>query len=526
MGTVDPLVKTSVIAAINRLQETSQLDSANIKALADLYDVAESNVRRWARLTTDNIDPSQDKRKTGKAPELGRDIKTLLVRHGSMKGAWAEAHAANLYPWSYQSFTRACNRLDPALLAGLLRGRQDMIDALPVMAYPVAARNEVWAIDHTQSDVRIVHNRTGTIIRPWVTVIRDKGTRAVMAVRYTPERVNSHHFLATLASAILGYTPTGQPAGTVGGRPASVLVDNGAENTAEHVVKGLLRLGTTVLPTTPGHSWQNGSAENIIGIFQRQFERIQPGYVASGKTVTGSMRAVADTYAEQDVDTLLHLDVLQQRAQQWAIAYNTTAGADGNAPVSLWLDDPTTVDFPSEAELRWALLKVKGLYAVTKNGMSVNKIAYQSADLTRYIGRGKLLTVRHLPGATEWIDVWDGDTYICRAWAKSSLPPEEQNKITARRRSISAQVNAAEKRSQAMRDTDADNAVSDSTDPSDPLECDTAAPVRKRDRTSRVPRQPKKRSDRPDKRNRDLDALVIEKFAHLTNHEITGKDSL
>lgn len=489
MVQIDPMIKQATVAAVARFSQEGRLAYADAVHISKVYDVSVTTLNRWAQQLAVGETPGTDKRRTRNKLAISAEVMALIAHHGALKPAWRQAHDTGLFAGSYSTFSRACDDLDPAVKAGLLRGRDDMISRLPMMAYPKVARNDIWVLDHSLSDVRVITSQgRATIARPWVTIIKDKSTRSIMAVRYVASRPNATQLVSTFASAVLGYTPTDDDC-FVGGLPQSTLMDNGGENTAMHLIEGLARLGTAVLPTTPGHSWQNGSAENIIRVFQRQFERQQPGYARAGKDVDGNLRFVDTTYAQQDPDDLLTLEVLQARALQWAREYNRTAGTDGNSPMQLWAQDDTEIETCDEADLRWAMSVSKGKYAVTKNGMYVNKREYQSAALTKYVGRGKRLTVRSFPGVTEWIETWEGDTFVCRAYLKSHMPVGEQRKVISRRKKVVAAVAAAERASELERSGQAGEEADRADDPDhssesapDALDLGVAGPTRRRTR--------------------------------------------
>lgn len=455
---MNKLRKNAAIAALRVcLRDHQMATSADIRSIATTYGFKRDTLRRWARDLECGGNPRIDERAERARYSLSGEALAVIAHYGYLKGAFNECQTRGLFDGSYRSFARAFGALDPAAQAGLLRGRKAMVALQPVMAYPLVGKNSIWVMDHTTSDVRTVSDTGQRVFRPNITIIRDKATSVVFTIMVINCRPNTETVVAGMAASMYGTTvagPGGEPI-FVGGRPEAVLVDNGGENTSDSLIDGLAELGVSLMSTTPGHSWQNGAAENIIGKYQREVEWNAPGYVRAGQGTDGEPKYVARTYDEQDVDNLLSINELRRRATTWAIRHNSTPGADGKSPLQRWAADSEPVEQVSMDEIRLAMLVSDKPHAVTKNGVHFRNREYHAADLAEYIGKGSLLTVRHLPGVVDWIEMFDGDRFIARAHLKITMPVSEQARIHARRRDVERQVRSAETSSLARRSTDA-----------------------------------------------------------------------
>lgn len=525
MGRVDPVVRASATAALQRLTDSDgRVSWSDIRKVAGLFGLADHTVYRWARTLEEGHDPRIDKRVVRHKQELPVEVQTLIVHHRTLKGAHRAAVDGGLYTGSYRKFLRDVDALPPALKEGLRNGRTALIERLPMMSYPLVGRNETWVLDHTQSDVRVLAPRSNCLTRPWVSILKDKGTRVVLAIHISEEKTRAADVVGLVAAAMLQATGLGGEA-TIGGRPESLLFDNGAENMADVIVRGAAILGIAVLPTTPGHSWQNGSAENINRLYQEQCEAALPGYVNGGNSVDGGLRFTKDTYAEEDPDKLLTVEALTAKAVAWAIAYNQTPGGDGRSPLQRWQDaDETPIVTVTDDEVAFAMSVAERKHTVTKNGIYFRNREYQAAFTAQYVGRGKVLTIRYLPGVTDWIDCYDGDVRVGRAYLKATLPRSEQSAIIRARQSATAKVRVAEQESVRMRQAEA---AGDNPDARiSPL--DRRNPHHGKQKTKRAQYGGGAQSDRDVKRMSDHQAAAIARFGNLdlplTDDGVHGED--
>lgn len=469
MGRIDPAIRVSATTALRRMADSDGRISWNVVCrVAELHDVAVHTVYRWSRALAAGESPEVDKRVVRKAREFAPEVLTLIAHHATLGAAHRAAVGDGLYAGSYRQFLRDVDALPPAVRAGLQDGRDGLVARMPTMSYPLVGRNETWVLDHTMSDVRVLATRSNRLLRPWVSILKDKATGVVLAIHVSDDKTRATDVVGLLAAAMLQQTGLGGDT-PVGGRPESLLCDNGAENMADIIVRGAALLGIAMLPTTPGHSWQNGSAENINRLYQDQCESTLPGYVRGGKAVDGGLRFTENTYKQENPDKLLTLDGLTARAVAWAKTYNTTPGKDRRSPLQRWNDDDAEPIVPvTDDEVTLAMSVSGNKYAVTKNGIYFRNHEYQAGFTANYVGRGKVLTIRYLPGVTDWIDCYDDGRKVGRAYLKAMLPRSEQSVIIRARQAMTAKVRTAEQESVRMRQAEAIGDTPD--DPVSPTE--------------------------------------------------------
>jgi hypothetical protein len=105
--------------------------------------------------------------------------------------------------------------------------------------------------------------------------------------------------------------------------------------------------------------------------------------------------------------------------------------ANGMTAFEKWLADPTPIEPISPASML-ANLTVSGeTRVVNKSGIRHRGVDYISVALSKY--RKRELSVRYLPSVRDWIEVFDGNTYVGRAWRADTLSEAERNRILLER---------------------------------------------------------------------------------------------
>lgn len=461
MTRINPVQRTAAIRLLTQLlQNPDEVDP--VGQIATSFSLQRSTVATWKRKIQRGVDPEADLRSAKRREALSQELLALVAHHAQIKRAHASAVAGGRYESSYDTFRRQFFEHDQPTRRGVLFGRKELIKTQPVMRYPTVRRGEVTVMDHTRSDVRCLHPRSKTAVRPWVSILADKGTGVVLGVHLRWDPPDAEWVAAILAASmqtrLVPLTDSPDDLVTLGGRPGAVLVDNGPENTGNLVVELVARLGVALATTTPGHPWQNGLAENFNRQYQQAVEHPAPGYVRAGQDVNGDSRYVTALPADQPLDDLLIRQELQGRADQWADDVNRTKGKDGLTPLQRWHQSGEIREV-TDAELRVASLRgAKRAYAYTKNGLRFQGRDYQGPGLTDYIGKGSVLGVRYMPNSPQFVDVYDGDRFLVRAEDVDRLSASMQSLLIAQRRRATGRVAEAEQESLLKRRRDADEA--------------------------------------------------------------------
>ena len=212
MARIDPLIRTQVIASLQViLDREGTVGWATIRRIGDLYGIPDRTVYEWVQRLAAGDDPQVDRRKEkATRQDLPPGVLSALAHHSTLSAAHKAAVAQGVYSGSYRQFVRDVDRLPPALRGGLADGKDAMIRLLPTMAYPLVGRNETWVLDHTQSDVRCVVPRGSHLVRPWVSILKDKGTRVVVAIGVSADRTRATDVVGLLAAAMLQQTGLGR----------------------------------------------------------------------------------------------------------------------------------------------------------------------------------------------------------------------------------------------------------------------------------------------------------------------------
>jgi len=339
---------------------------------------------------------------------------------------------------SYRTFLRRIDNIHPAVRAHAKGGYKSAISNMLYVSNQTPHRNHTWGIDSTQADVRVVPPGSLKPIRPWITVVVDRGTGMMMAVLPAVHAPNATTTSVALTMSANGNMNDSFDEGFVGGLPVVVVFDNGKENLNNTVRDGCMRLNVIAVPTAPRTPWHNGSAERAHLTIKNQFLSLLPGTTVGGENSEGKRRFTPDAGVEVQPGTttagghgLLHFNVFACELEKFRVRFNNTPGSDGLSPMQRWMADKTPLAAIDPRVMLAHMARLDRQRTVNKAGILFKGNYYADDLLAPY--RKKLLSVRYLPHVTDWIEVFDGHTYICRAYLSGSLPPEERDAIMLER---------------------------------------------------------------------------------------------
>lgn len=333
---------------------------------------------------------------------------------------------------SYPTFARAFKNLPPSIRDGILDGWDAMAKRQVYLSMAAPHRNHTWHLDHTEADVW-VSIRGGNIIRPHVSIVRDNATSMRLAAVAYIGRPNEDSICDLLATAAMSreyQTPNGLV--TVGGLPVQLVLDNGMEHFAEAVTKGALMLGVVINPTKALDKHQNGPAESTFSGLNKQLFKALPGYKKGGNGDDGQP-LVAPKYADKvDPDTVLTFESFQKHLDRWLVDMNTKQRLHrlgDQPPLVAWADDPTVIRDTPEETIRAMMQRETTGRVVNAEGIRFRGVDYVAPELGYYRERGLRLTVRYLKRETRFIEVFDGDTWVCRAIDRTLLTESQRRAI-------------------------------------------------------------------------------------------------
>lgn len=438
---------------------------AGLQAVADTNGISLSSLRRIlaaekasdmpAATPADSLSAAHRAALVG-LDGLNEEQKMLLacgMGGGSSRTAhqWACAHIG--YAKSYRQFMRDIDKLDPALRAGMEGGWTALVDERLYLSTTAPHRNHAWHMDHTQADIYVLPDRGGEPFRPWVTIIVDKATNMYLALEAWDGRPNSDRVATTLTRAATGDWSGHDTPLTVGGLPVMLVMDNAAEHLSDAMRQGCLKLGIVAAPTTPHHSWENGVAEVAHLCVTQDFLATMPGYTGAGTDKQGDPRFSPTPDGSGGYRTpmqLLRFSQFRALLEEYRISRNATkADSNGRTPLDRWKADPTPLTPMEPALMRSYMTQADRAHTVNKAGIRFRGVDYTCRALAPY--RRKKVNVRYMNTVTDWIEVFDGNAYIGRAWRADRLPEAERLAVLEQRKKTTKEFRELEQRTRQTR---------------------------------------------------------------------------
>ncbi|MDP3950816.1 Mu transposase C-terminal domain-containing protein [Microbacterium sp.] len=506
--------KTAVLSALLAYKESygGRVPNFVVDQMAQKACVGPRQLRRWVNEVEQAKSDDATVDDTTAQPKSARPVKgspfTITEEHLVTVRSTLNIKAAHalLFPeakrgqtgWvSYPTFARAFKNLPPSLRDGVLGGWDAMAKAQVYLSMAAPHRNHSWHLDHTEADVW-VSIRGGSIIRPHVSIVRDNATSMRLAAIAYLGRPNEDSICDLLATAALPREyKTSNGVVAVGGLPVQLVLDNGLEHFSEAVTRGALMLGVAINPTKAFYKHLNGPAESTFNGLNNQLFKALPGYKKGGNGDDGQP-LIAARYADQvDPDSVLTMESFQKHLDKWLVNMNTTQKVHrlGNqTALTAWNDDPTVIRDAPEETVRAMMLRSKTQRVVNAEGIRFRGVDYTAPELGYYRERGLKLRIGYLMRETRFIEVFDGETHVCRAIDRTLLTEHQRRAILLGRErdlDLLKRVNAAANQERAHR------AATDDTDAYDEEELDptmTAAVDEAVDNVTNITRAPRKDS--------------------------------
>lgn len=446
---VAPDHKQAVVHALLAYRQTygGKVPTFVLEQFSDRTHVSVRHLRRWV---ADAVTPPTEstvcdttagtttrvRHAKGRPFEFTEDH--LVVMRSTLN---AKAAHAILFPpenrtqagWvSYPTFARAFKNLPPSIRDGILNGWDAMAKRQVYVSMAAPHRNHTWHLDHTEADLW-VSLPGGRILRPYVSVVRDNTTSIILAATAYQGHPNEDSICDLLATAAMERQyAMGKKTVTVGGLPVQLVLDNGMEHFAEAVTRGALMLGVVINPTKAFYKHQNGTAESTFSGLNKQLLKGLPGYTKGGKGDNGKPLIAAKYPDQVDPATVLPIEVFQKHLDQWVVDKNTKGRLHrlGNrTPLAAWASDPTEIRKTPAETVRAMMQRASTGRVVNAEGIRFRGIDYIAPELGYYRERGLRLTVKFLMRETRFIDVFDGENWICRAYDRNLLTEGQRRAI-------------------------------------------------------------------------------------------------
>ncbi|MGE7687311.1 DDE-type integrase/transposase/recombinase [Peribacillus simplex] len=224
--------------------------------------------------------------------------------------------------------------------------------------------NEIWQADHTLLDI-LVLNEKGQPERPWLTIILDDYSRAVVGYFLTFQAPSAIQTALALHQAIWHKRNLDWP---ICGIPEQFYTDHGSDFTSNHLEQVAIELKMNLVFSAVGVPRGRGKIERFFSSINQLFLQDLPGYIGNGT------KAV-----------LLTLKELDEKLAGF-IVYNyhhRTHGTTKKAPIHAWNDAGFLPNMPESLEsLDLLLLHVAKARKVHSDGIHFQGLRY--IDITLY----------------------------------------------------------------------------------------------------------------------------------------------
>ena len=228
-------------------------------------------------------------------------------------------------------------RLKEVELFDQLKARYNVAYATKVtrqfgMTPPATRHLERVQMDHTLLDVYVDFGKN-ILVRPWITMILDVYTKAVLGIWITPEPASAESVMQALKMAALPKDVRalgGEPEWPwpMYGLPAELVVDNGKEFLGKDLEAALSQLGVSLVFTPPRMPWYKSQVERKFREVNNQLLSEFPGQVFKYEPEKHG----------RDYPHLT-LEQLKRLMLQWVTTIlHRTPNREGYTPEELWLD--------------------------------------------------------------------------------------------------------------------------------------------------------------------------------------------
>ena len=238
-------------------------------------------------------------------------------------------------------------------------------------------------IDHTRLDLYVVDSRTGMKFRPWLTVVGDVGSRALLGFNlgHIPP---SHMTVAkALKMAIMpkwdlrSRWPSIKGEWPMFGCMENLRVDNGLEFHGDSLEAACFQLGINIEYCPRKKSWWKAHIERVIGTLNRAVTDGMPG------------RTFASIKEKSDYNPVAHaaipLETVEEMIAKWIVDvyHQTVHSQTGKKPYEAWeigiqLEDIPLVTHISDLDAVMGIIESRKL---THRGIEFNSLRYHSDEL-------------------------------------------------------------------------------------------------------------------------------------------------
>lgn len=230
--------------------------------------------------------------------------------------------------------------------------------------------NEIWQADHTLLDIWLI-NEKGQPARPWLTIILDDYSRAVVGYFLSFQAPSAIQTALALHQAIWRKTDSRW---CICGIPEYFYTDHGSDFTSQHMEQVSADLKMRLIFSTIGMPRGRGKIERFFQTINQLFLHQLPGYINKQKSsINPSL-------------TLSELDI-QFREFLFSEYHIRPHGTTGIPPQERWEQNGFLPQMPETLEdLDLLLLHVAKSRHVRSDGIRFQGLRYTDATLAAYVG--------------------------------------------------------------------------------------------------------------------------------------------
>lgn len=442
MTVAAPTPKVVITSACFRervVRELADLQEREGRMPTDLVDeyasrmgVHSDHLRRVVRKFRTGLAVPKSDRKSKKMLPDTEAAKVAYFKHGGdASAAHAELVKTNLHGgMGLRTFERRVTEWDSCLRACAKGGHREMVKRQFFNREHQPYRTYVYATDHTKLPIRVIPEKGTKPVFPWLSVLMDLKTRAILCWVITAHEQDTDDNLALLAEGIRGREVEGR--GFLGGLPEFLRTDRGGDYISDALALGLVRLDVTHKFTEAYSSNQNGRVERVHRRIDDEFAPTQVGYQDGGEDAY-TKRIRKTVVADQALDSI---QTLRTAFGKWVEGYNNSPhrALKGMTPFDAWFSDPHPVKTADDTVIAHALMRSKRL-KLQKYGIDFRKQVYSSSKLAWLFDREVSdVEVRYYAHDEDVVEVFHEGEWVCTATLTEKQSDNEKAGIVSHRR--------------------------------------------------------------------------------------------
>ncbi|HLW00081.1 MAG TPA: Mu transposase C-terminal domain-containing protein [Ktedonobacterales bacterium] len=387
-------------------------DGVSQAQVARTHHLAASTIQSWIKRYRDkglsglanNVGRSDKGKSRRLPPEAIRLIEGLALQTPPRSAASIHRQASTMAKeqgWPIPSYHRVytiIKQLDPALVTLAHQGAAAYREAFDLLYRREAPHaNAMWQADHTPLDVLLL-DETGKPAKPWLTVIEDDYSRAIVGYRLSFQEATALTTALTLRHAIW-YKE--DPRWPVCGIPTVFYTDHGSDFTSKHLEQVAADLPMELIFSQVSIPRGRGKIERFFRSVDQLLLQDTPGYAPKGST---------------GVKAQLSLPAFEQRFRTWVLEdYHLRVHEEtGYRPVERWEAGGFVPRMPTSLEqLDLLLLTVAKTRRVQQDGIRFQGYRYLDPTLAGYVKEDVM--IRYDPADLAEIRVFYQDRFLCRA---------------------------------------------------------------------------------------------------------------